>query len=146
VMVASSAAAEAYAEERFQGGGPIIGWGEVRRLLSLQQERLRVAGAVLGEALATARSGGDLLSARYGALHVGALATELTTDGVQLFGGNGYMQDFVQERRMRDARQLHGLGGAVAWRRQLLLTVSRTPVQVPSSVTDEVPTPRLAAV
>jgi alkylation response protein AidB-like acyl-CoA dehydrogenase len=146
VMRASSAAAEDYAHSRFQGGGPIIGWGEVRRLVSLQQERLRAAGAIVSEALVAARTGSDLLSARYGALHVGSLATELTTDGVQLFGGNGYMQDFGQERRMRDARQLHCLTGGVAWRRQGLLAVALAPAAGAVDAITAVPAPRLAAV
>ncbi len=34
------------------------------------------------------------------------LACELVNDGVQLLGGNGYMKDYGQEKRYRDARQV----------------------------------------
>lgn len=117
VMRGSLQMAQSYASERIQGGGNLLGWGEVRRLLSLMHERLNVAHGMLGQAL---HAGSQALSAPYGALHVGALACELTTDGVQLLGGNGYMKDYGQEKRMRDARQLQGLLGGVAWRRQRL--------------------------
>ncbi len=123
VMRGSLQMAQSYAAERHQGGGNLLGWGEVRRLLSLMQERLHVTQCVLGEALHPARSAASTsnLSAQYGVLHVGALACEQTTDGVQLLGGNGYMKDYGQEKRMRDARQLQGMLGGVAWRRQRLI-------------------------
>ncbi len=111
-----------YAQERYQGGDNLLGWGEVRRLLSLMHERLNAVQGLLGQALhaANAAPAQQALSAQYGALHAGVLACEHTTDGVQLLGGNGYMKAYGQEKRMRDARTLHGLLGGVAWRRQRL--------------------------
>jgi alkylation response protein AidB-like acyl-CoA dehydrogenase len=118
VMRGSLHGAQSYAAERVQGGGNLLGWGEVRRLLSLMHERLTVAQGLLGQLLVPDHAG---LAAQYSALHVGSLACEQTTDGVQLLGGNGYMKDYGQEKRMRDARQLQGLLGGVAWRRQRCL-------------------------
>lgn len=124
VMRGSLQMAQRYVSDRYQGGGNLLGWGEVRRLLSLMHERLHVAQGLLSQALHQVHGGTDRpgnLSAAYGALHLGQLACEQTTDGVQLLGGNGYMKDYGQEKRMRDARQLHGLLGGVAWRRQRLI-------------------------
>lgn len=124
VMRGSLQTAQAYAADRQQGGGDLLGWGEVRRLLSLMHERLRAAQGLLAQALTAAQAGGaaPVLAAEYGALHASALACELTLDGVQLLGGNGYMRDYGQERRLRDARQLQSLLGGVAWRRQRLIS------------------------
>lgn len=35
----------------------------------------------------------------------------LCSDGIQIFGGIGYMEDFPQERRYRDAKQVEFLLG-----------------------------------
>ena len=45
-------------------------------------------------------------------LHVHELACEAVTDGVQVLGGNGYMKDYGQEKRFRDARQVQALLGS----------------------------------
>jgi alkylation response protein AidB-like acyl-CoA dehydrogenase len=39
------------------------------------------------------------------------MACRATVDGVQLLGGSGYMKDFGQEKRMRDAKQVQCLLG-----------------------------------
>jgi alkylation response protein AidB-like acyl-CoA dehydrogenase len=123
VMRGSLQVSQTYADERNQGGGNLLGWGEVRRLLSVGHERLHAACGLLGQALheTADASGATRFSAAYGALHVGQMACEHTTDGVQLLGGNGFMKQYGQEKRMRDARQLAGLLGGVAWRRQRLV-------------------------
>jgi len=84
----------AYAEQRYQGGGPIIGHGAVRELLARMAER-RLAGCGAGPGLAAA------LAARLAATDA-AVAT--TTDAVQVFGGMGYMVETGVERLMRDAK------------------------------------------
>jgi hypothetical protein len=43
------------------------------------------------------------------AVHVSELACNGTVEGVQLLGGNGYMKEYGQEKRMRDARQARTL-------------------------------------
>jgi alkylation response protein AidB-like acyl-CoA dehydrogenase len=45
------------------------------------------------------------------AIHISGLACGATSEGVQLLGGNGYMKDYGQEKRMRDARQASSLLG-----------------------------------
>jgi alkylation response protein AidB-like acyl-CoA dehydrogenase len=34
-----------------------------------------------------------------------------TADGVQLLGGNGYMKDYPEEKRMRDSKQIQNVLG-----------------------------------
>jgi alkylation response protein AidB-like acyl-CoA dehydrogenase len=46
------------------------------------------------------------------ALLVHEMAAEVVTDGVQVLGGNGYMKDYGQEKRYRDARQVQSFLGA----------------------------------
>jgi alkylation response protein AidB-like acyl-CoA dehydrogenase len=46
------------------------------------------------------------------ALHVSELACEATVDGVQILGGYGYMKDYGQEKRYRDARMVQALLGS----------------------------------
>jgi alkylation response protein AidB-like acyl-CoA dehydrogenase len=109
-----------HASLRHQGGGTLLGWGEVRRLLSLMRERLQ---AMQGSLTASLRVM-DLVdqSAPYATLHVGSLACDLTEDGVQLAGGDGYVASHAQAQRLCDARQLKTLLGGVAWRRQALFS------------------------
>ncbi|MDE2401546.1 MAG: acyl-CoA/acyl-ACP dehydrogenase [Burkholderiales bacterium] len=126
LMRASLQTAQAYAVERHQGGGPLLGWGEVRRLLAVQHERLLQAQAALSAALRALDSpmmDAPQRAARARALllQTGQAATALAMDGVQLLGGNGYMEDYAQAQRLRDAWQLQGLMGPAAQRRQDLL-------------------------
>lgn len=55
------------------------------------------------------------------ALHVHELACELVNDGVQVLGGNGYMKDYGQEKRYRDARQVQALLGSVPLKKLALI-------------------------
>lgn len=122
LMHGSLETALAYTGERYQGGGPIRDWGEVRRLLALMQQHRSVARGLLRQQ-AEGQGGRDGHDGRLALLQVAAQACKLVTDGVQLLGGNGYMKDYGQEKRMRDAWQLQSLGGSVAWRRQQLAGV-----------------------
>lgn len=108
--------AQQHAACRQQGGGVLLGWGEVRRLLSLMHERLGVMQGLLLAALTAPDAPG--VSASYSALHAGELACAQTVDGVQLLGGAGYVRESMQAQRLCDARQAKGLLGGVAWRRQ----------------------------
>jgi alkylation response protein AidB-like acyl-CoA dehydrogenase len=108
VVRASVRTALAYARERYQGGRQIIDHQEVRRMvgemmsdadLCAQASRL-LSDDGLNEPAAT----GLFLRARSG-------AARATCDGVQVLGGNGYMEDYMQERCMRDAKQAQCLLG-----------------------------------
>jgi alkylation response protein AidB-like acyl-CoA dehydrogenase len=108
------ATALAYARQRRQGGRRIIEWPEVRRMLARLRESTALLAAALAGVLAARRGGAPAWRSDAMALllHATESARTGTADGVQLLGGNGYMKDFPQERRMRDARQLRCLLGA----------------------------------
>jgi len=42
------------------------------------------------------------------------MACTVTNDGIQVLGGVGYMKDFGQEKRFRDARHIQNLLGAAS--------------------------------
>lgn len=109
VMRGSLETARDYAAERHQGGGNLLGWGEVRRILAGMEQALSVSQALLFRMVCEPEDGGRFPEQAFA--HVTTMARELTCNGVQLLGGNGYMKDFGQEKRMRDARQLGALLG-----------------------------------
>ncbi len=121
LMQGSLTTARDYSRQRHQGGGSLLGWGEVRRLLALMDERLAVATALFER---HQQNDEVAVMAEHALLHTAALACELCCDGIQLLGGNGYMRASGQEKRWRDAWQLQSLGGSVAWRRQQLLPLT----------------------
>lgn len=108
VVGSSARAALAYAHERYQGGCYIVDHPEVRRMLSeLMADRdvcLDAARALSDPALPEPRATHLFLRAK-------EAAARATSDGVQVLGGYGYMEDYGQERRMRDAKQAQCLLG-----------------------------------
>jgi alkylation response protein AidB-like acyl-CoA dehydrogenase len=114
VMKGSFKEAFEYGKKRKQGGREIIRWSELKMILSNMAIHVKVAEMLTTQACsALASKAPDWeLAARAAALHVQSLAAELTTDGVQAMGGVGYMKDFGQEKRFRDAKQLQALLGA----------------------------------
>lgn len=120
VARASLDVAAHHAATRKQGGGPLNGWGEVRRVLAHMHERLSVMQGLLCAALAS-DAGVPWEGARHTTLHAGQLVCEQASDGVQVLGGSGYVNDAPQAQRLCDAHQLRCLMGGVAWRRQRLI-------------------------
>jgi alkylation response protein AidB-like acyl-CoA dehydrogenase len=107
-----------YARERYQGGRQIIDHQEMRRMLGemmwdadlcVRAVRLLCEGRLNGR-----ESLGLYLRAR-------AAAARATCDGVQVLGGNGYMEDYCQERCMRDAKQAQCLLGRTDALRQWMM-------------------------
>ena len=93
-----------YTRQRYQGGRNIVDWSGIRMKLAdmainIEVSRCCLSGTASPEAASAA------------AIHIGGLACSATTEGVQLLGGNGYMKDYGQEKRMRDARQARSLLG-----------------------------------
>jgi alkylation response protein AidB-like acyl-CoA dehydrogenase len=113
VMKGSFEEALGYAREREQGGRKIVDWSEVRRMLARMASTVKVADMLVSEACRAADDDepGWEMGAKAAALYNGRVACELTTDGVQLLGGNGYMEDYGQEKRFRDAAQIRSLLG-----------------------------------
>lgn len=103
----------AYAGQRWQGGRNIVEWSAVRMKLAEIAIQIDVASSCLSgirsacEVISPEGNG----SAVAAAIHIGDLAYRATSEGVQLLGGNGYMKDYGQEKRMRDAWQARSLLG-----------------------------------
>ena len=96
-----------YTKDRFQGGRQIIDWSEVRMILANMAIEIQVGQSCLASACSELDAGvaGWEKTARAVAIHVAEMASRATVDGIQLLGGNGYMKDYGQEKRMRDANQ-----------------------------------------
>ncbi len=113
ILKGSFSEALAYSRERFQGGCQIINWSEVSMILANMAVKADVADLCVAQACQALESGardrGRLAVAA--ALHVHELCCEAVNDGVQVLGGNGYMKDYGQEKRYRDARQVQALLG-----------------------------------
>lgn len=108
-----------YSGKRFQGGREIINWSELRLMLANMGVAQGAAAGLLAQACARAEEDdpGWRLLARATVLQVQAAACEVTTDGIQVLGGNGYMEDYGQEKRFRDAKQVQALLGLVPMRK-----------------------------
>jgi alkylation response protein AidB-like acyl-CoA dehydrogenase len=124
IMKGAFQEALAYSQERFQGGWEIINWSGLRMLLGDMAVRVKIAEMVVaGAALAVEQQEPQWeISARAAALHLSELACKLTTDGIQVLGGNGYMKDYGQEKRFRDAKQVQALLGLSPMRKLRLVS------------------------
>lgn len=119
VMRGSFLTALDYVRQRPQGGREVINWSQVRMMLADMAIRIRCADLVVEAASAAVDEAeeGWQQSSRAAALHVCPIACEVTDTGIQLLGGNGYMHEYGQEKRFRDARQIMMLLGMPPLRR-----------------------------
>ncbi len=110
IMKGSFADALKYSQVRMQGGRKIGAWSEVQLLLSNMALKVRNAELLIEHAGATCGkdSGHDKIAAGIPAFDH---ACDVTSDGVQILGGYGYMEDYSQEKRYRDAQHLQSLFG-----------------------------------
>lgn len=104
-----------YSRGRFQGGRKIVNWSELRMILAEMAVRVKTAEAMIsGVCQAVDRqAAGWQEYARAAAIDIQRSACDLTTDGIQVLGGVGYMKDFGQEKRFRDAKHIQALLGMV---------------------------------
>lgn len=120
IMLSGFREAKNYAQKRFQGGRKIINWSQVEKLLSQMACSLRIAEMLITRAAQAAdEEEKEWESASLAAKHwVTGTASRFMGDAIQVMGGYGYMEDYGQEKRFRDARQLNALFGAPApgWR------------------------------
>jgi alkylation response protein AidB-like acyl-CoA dehydrogenase len=114
----ASELAHEYAENRYQGGGPIIIHGAVRDMLArIDERRLGMAPPEAGPL--------ELPQALARKIALSDAAVESTIDAVQVFGGMGYMHETGVEKLMRDAKycQLYPTPNWIA--REALLATQR---------------------
>ncbi|MBP7584380.1 MAG: acyl-CoA/acyl-ACP dehydrogenase [Spirochaetes bacterium] len=114
IMRGSFGAALEYCAQRCQGGRMIIQWDDVRMKLAGMGTLLALAETSM-QGLKAMFAAGEVQagpSAVATAVQLGRIATEVTSEGIQVMGGNGYMKDYGQEKRMRDAKQAQALLGS----------------------------------
>ena len=117
VVDGSYQAAKAYAKDRYQAGKVIIDHDQVRLLLA-NLAVIAESGKTLVKSMAQAaedKQSRPLSDA--GFILLSEQASRATSDGVQVLGGYGYIQDYGQEKRMRDAKQIESIFGAAPAKR-----------------------------
>lgn len=113
IMRGSFNEALAYSRERLQGGRAIAKWSEVSMILAGMSIKADVAEMCVAQSCLGLCRSEDENGSRYVACgtHIHELACETVTDGIQVLGGYGYMKDYGQEKRFRDARMVQALLG-----------------------------------
>lgn len=113
-----------YSQQRCQGGKEIIHWSGLRMILGQMAVQVKIAEMVVSEAAMAVENREPQwnLYARAAALHLSELACTLTTDGIQCLGGNGYMKDYGQEKRFRDAKHTQALLGLAPMRKLSMIS------------------------
>ncbi len=119
VMEGAWEEAAEYARQRVQGGREIIKWSEVRMMLSSMALACQTVRMLIGQATRELGEMGEGfgLSSRACLLVAQDLVREVTSDGIQVLGGIGYMKDRGQEKRFRDGHHLLSLLGSHPLRR-----------------------------
>ena len=119
ILKGSFEEALAYTQERFQGGKVIIQWSEIKSILARMAVNVKIAEMTTAQASMAVdnKEPGWELCSRAAALHIQEIACDATTDGIQLLGGYGYMKDYGQEKRFRDAKQVQSLLGLTPMKR-----------------------------
>jgi alkylation response protein AidB-like acyl-CoA dehydrogenase len=113
IMKGSFSEAFEYTKGRQQGGREIINWSEVRMILADMAVAVANAEMMISracQAVDTDEKGWQACS-RAAAITIADTACQVTADGIQLLGGVGYMKDFGQEKRYRDAKHIQALLG-----------------------------------
>jgi len=113
VMWGSFITALDYTRQRFQGGREIVNWSQVRMMLADMAIKLKCADLIVKAASTSVDEAEDgwQQASRAAALHVCPIACDVANDGIQLLGGNGYMHEYGQEKRFRDAHHIQLLLG-----------------------------------
>ena len=121
VAAGSYETAKAYARERYQAGKIIIDHEMIRLLLSNVAVIAESGRALFGAMARAVDEGREELLAETGLILSTELASRAVSDGVQALGGYGYIEDYGQEKRMRDAKQIESFFGPAPVKRLELL-------------------------
>jgi len=122
VLIGSYQTAKEYAKERYQGGKMIIDYDQVRMMLVNMAVNIECGKALLKEMISSLEKTPPEILSQAGVILLTEQTSRATTDGVQILGGYGYMQDYGQEKRMRDAKQIQGIFGSAPAKRLHLMT------------------------
>ncbi|MDD5224479.1 MAG: acyl-CoA/acyl-ACP dehydrogenase [bacterium] len=121
VAAGSYEAAKAYTRERYQAGKIIIDHEMVRLLLSNVAVIAESGRTIFGAMARAVDEGREELLGETGLILSTELASRAVSDGVQALGGYGYIEDYGQEKRMRDAKQIESFFGPAPVKRLELL-------------------------
>ncbi len=95
-----------YATQRKQFGEPISSFQMVQKMLADMATKVAAARSLVYSAAKAVDAGARDMT-KYAAMckyYATDVAMEVTTDAVQVFGGNGYMRNYPIEKYMRDAK------------------------------------------
>jgi alkylation response protein AidB-like acyl-CoA dehydrogenase len=108
IMTGSFKEALDYTNGRRQGGRKIIHWSEIKKILSCMAINIQVAEMLLKQCISAIENNEKNRDANIEAAvtRISEMACEVTSDGIRVMGGVGYMKDFNQEKRFRDSRHL----------------------------------------
>ncbi|MGO9213064.1 MAG: acyl-CoA dehydrogenase family protein [Syntrophales bacterium] len=123
IMRGSFNEAMTYSRERLQGGRAIASWSEVSMILAGMSIKADVADmciaqSCLGLCQSENGNGSPYIAC---SIHIHELACEVVTDGIQILGGYGYMKDYGQEKRFRDARMVQMLLGPAPMKKLIMI-------------------------
>jgi len=113
LMAGSARSAIKYGLERYQGGEMIADYEQIRFYYGQMLAGYYALKASL-EKICQEDSADEFTRVSLKAI-AGNTAVQAAMDGVQMLGGYGYMHDYGQEKRMRDAGQAEKLLGAGRW-------------------------------
>jgi alkylation response protein AidB-like acyl-CoA dehydrogenase len=125
IMLGSFVTALDYARERMQGGRLILDWSQMRMSLADIAIKIKCADLIVdaaGTSVDEAEEGWQHAS-RAAALHICPIACDVANEGIQLLGGNGYMHEYGQEKRFRDAQTVQSLLGMLPMRKLAYLNM-----------------------
>ncbi len=113
VMKGSLTEALTYCSGRVQGGRKLKDWSAMQLLLSDMAVQTHVADMLIKRACQAVENQEKdwRTSVDAASIHILSAATHMTSDGIQSLGGVGYMKDFGQEKRFRDAGHIQALLG-----------------------------------
>jgi alkylation response protein AidB-like acyl-CoA dehydrogenase len=113
IMKGSFNEAMGYCRQRNQGGKKLKDWSEMQMMLANMAIQMQVADMLVSRACQAMKNEEKnwTVKVQAAAIHVLSTATTLATDGIQAMGGVGYMKDFGQEKRFRDAGQIQAFLG-----------------------------------
>lgn len=102
-----------YSRKRVQGGRKISQWSELQLLLSDMALKVKNSETIISYMSEQAVPSGlvceeEIISA---SIPLFDQACEVTSNGIQVMGGYGYMEDYSQEKRFRDAQHLQSFIG-----------------------------------
>jgi len=126
IAEASLEASIKYAKERIAFGKPIAKFQAVQGLLAHMATGIETSKSMLYYAIWDVMKNKDKpkkypsLSTSIVKYYTGKMVLDVTSDGVQIFGGYGYIKDYPVERYMRDAK-LFQIGGGTSQIQEMLI-------------------------